>query len=358
MKKPQKILWHILLWLIVFIPCCSSPIIIYIKNKNKFIQTMPTIHLNLHDMVWSMSVELINFIIVFYVFYFVIHNLLKRSNVNWRNIFLAISIFAAIVIEKWFCELLPAINPKGLTLANKFAAISISYCVVTVISTLIQGGISLSFKTILAYFDEKRKRKELETANLKNELNVIRSQINPHFLFNTLNNIDALISKSPDKASELLIKLSDEMRYMLYDANIEKIDIESELKFLNNYISLQKIRINHENPINISIDIDNQNERIPPLLFLPLVENAFKHGIFLNIDDTIKLHIRLKEHILDFSVMNHYNQNTSFANSHKGLGLDLVKRRFGLVFPDKHKFEVKKDGIYFTVEFSINLNEN
>jgi LytS/YehU family sensor histidine kinase len=215
----------------------------------------------------------------------------------------------------------------------------------------------LVFRTLLAYFDEKKKRKELETANLKNELNMLRSQVNPHFIFNTLNNIDALILKNPKKASELLIKLSDEMRYMLYDANIEKIEIESELKFLNNYISLQKIRINQEEPIRINIDLDNPKEKIPPMLFLPLVENAFKHGRFVYTDDVILLAVQLKNHHLNLSITNPYDTDELIDDSHKGLGLDLVKRRFDLIFPKTHKFGIKKDEQYFTVEFSIDLNE-
>lgn len=318
---------------------------------------MPSIHLTLHDMLWQTSLGVINFMIVFYVFYFFIHNLLKRGNINHKNILLALVTFTVLVVQKWFWDFLPPINIKGLTFAGRFASITVGLCISIIILTLIQCAISLSFKTILAYFDEKKKRKELETTNLKNELNMLRSQVNPHFLFNTLNNIDSLINKDPEKASDLLIQLSDEMRYMLYDANIEKIDIESEMKFLNNYISLQKVRINHKNPIEVNLEIDNQKVKIPPMLFLPLVENAFKHGSLLKNDDTINLNIRLKEHRLDFSIINPYDQNTAFINSHNGLGLDLVKRRLDLLFPDKHSFTVKKEGLYFNVEFSINLNE-
>jgi LytS/YehU family sensor histidine kinase len=212
-------------------------------------------------------------------------------------------------------------------------------------------------KNILAYFDEKKKRKELETTNLKNELNMLRSQVNPHFIFNTLNNIDALILNNPRKASELLMKLSEEMRYMLYDANIEKIEIESELRFLNNYISLQKIRIKQKEPIIVNIDIDNQHEKIPPVLFLPLVENAFKHGRFVNDDDAIKLTMKLKDHHLDFSITNAYEKEDLLDNSHQGLGLDLVKRRFDLIFLNSYVFEIKKEDQRFTVNFSLKLEE-
>lgn len=356
MKKSQKMLWHILLWLLVFIPIPTALVVAFVRNESKLRQLNPGINYNIPEMIWGTVIALINFLIVFYVFYFIVHPILFKRVVNWKNVLLAASIFAILIIEKWFCDFLPVVNTKGLTFSERFTSISAAVSI-SVVITLLQGGMALGFKTILAYFDEKRKRKELETSNLKNELNVIRSQINPHFLFNTLNNIDSLINKDPGKASELLIKLSDEMRYMLYDANIEKIDIDSELKFLNNYISLQKIRINHKNPINVQVDIDNHEEKIPPMLFLPLVENAFKHGALLKTDDTIDLTIRLKEHILDFSITNPYDQNTTFVNSHNGLGLDLVKRRLGLVFPNKHRFEIKKNGSYFTVEFSINLNE-
>ena len=349
---------HLLLWLLVFIPIPVALIVLFNQNIDKLkTQMPPSFHYNLQEMIWAWAIDLINFIIVFYVFYHIIHYLLKRSNISRKNILLAIFIFCLLIVQKHIWDLLPMYNTKGLTLTKKFAGISYIGWAFTIVITLIQGFLALSFKTILAYFDEKKKRKDLETINLKNELNVIRSQINPHFLFNTLNNIDSLINKDPGRASELLIKLSDEMRYMLYDANIEKIDIGSELKFLNNYLSLQKIRINKKNPVIEKIEIDNMNEKIPPLLFLPVVENAFKHGSFAKQEDSIELQLILKQHVLSFSVKNPYIQKNSSVNGANGLGLDLVKRRLGLVFPDKHKFEVKKDELNFIVEFSIDLNE-
>ena len=98
------------------------------------------------------------------------------------------------------------------------------------------GGLGFGARAILEYFNEKDKQKELEKKNLQSELNLLRSQINPHFLFNTLNNIDALVRKNPEQASELLIKLSVQMRYMLYDSNTEKISLNAELEFIKDYI--------------------------------------------------------------------------------------------------------------------------
>ena len=357
MKKSKKILWHILLWVFVFIPGGAIPIIILTLKREFFEQQSPSFHYDLKRLIWEMSIGLIEFLIVFYIFYFVIHNILIKSRFKWKNIFLTLLIFALLVIQRWVWGSLPTLNTKGLSITERLINSNGITWVAYSINALLQGCLALVFKTILLYLDEKKLREELETTNLKNELNMLRSQVNPHFIFNTLNNIDALIIKNPQKASELLIKLSDEMRYMLYDANIEKIDIESELKFLNNYISLQKIRINQREPISTNIDLDNKQEKIPPMLFLPLVENAFKHGRFVNPEDAIKLIIKLKDHILNFSITNPYETISIIDDSHKGLGLDLVKRRFGLMFPKTHKFEIKKDEQFFTVEFSIALNE-
>jgi LytS/YehU family sensor histidine kinase len=318
---------------------------------------MPSFHFDLKSSIWQQSIGLVEFMIVFYVFYFVIHTLLRKTNLNWKNILLAVFIFTLLVIQRWVWGFLPVLNSKNLTFVERLSNSTIGESVFGIIITFLQGCMALILKTILLYFDEKKLRKELETTNLKNELNMLRSQVNPHFLFNTLNNIDALIYKDPKKASDLLIKLSDEMRYMLYDSNIEKIDIMSELMFLNNYISLQKIRINQKEPIILNIDLDNKKEKIPPMLFLPLVENAFKHGRFASNDDMIKLKLKLKDHHLDFSIANPYEPGNIIIDSQRGLGLGLVKRRFDLIFPHSNRFEIKKDEQIFSVEFSLDLNE-
>ena len=357
MKKSQKIFWHILLWIIVFIPISASPIIIFILNRSTIEQVTPGAHYNLNTMIWDASIGTVKFFIVFYIFYFVILEILKKRDSGWKKYISIAAIIAVLVVQKWFWLLLPVLNTKGLSFSALLSKVTITYILLNIIITFLQGGLALALKTILGYFDEKKKRKELETTNLKNELNMLRSQVNPHFIFNSLNNIDALILKNPQKASELLMKLSEEMRYMLYDANIEKIDIESEIRFLNNYISLQKIRIDKKEPIIIKINIDNQHEKIPPMLFLPIVENAFKHGRFVKENDAILLTIKLKDHHLDFSITNAYEKGELLGESHKGLGLDLVKKRFDLIFPDSHVFEIKKDDQHFTVNFSIKLDE-
>ncbi len=357
MKKVHKAILHISLWLFVFVPFGGAPIILFNQNKEYIEQMMPSFNYDLEVIIWQMSIGLVEFLIVFYVFYFVILNLLKKTQQGWKNICLSFFVFALLVMQRWFWGFLPALNTEELSFVERLTTISVNQSSISIAVVLIQGGLALVFKTVISYFDERRKRKELETINLKSELSMLRSQVNPHFLFNTLNNIDSLINNNPKEASELLIKLSDEMRYMLYDSNTEKIEIASELNFLNNYISLQKIRINHKDPILVSTELDNQKELIPPMLFLPLVENSFKHGRFNSNDDRIQLTLKLKDHNLFFKISNPHDPDLNSVDSHKGLGLNLVKRRFDLIFPNTHKFEIRKDKYIFEVEFSIDLNE-
>jgi two-component sensor histidine kinase len=358
MKRSYKILAHVLLWLLLFIPVSALPIFIFIQKRAEIEQRLPDLPLDIHSMSFGMGINLIRFFIVFYVYYFFIHPYLFQRSFRWKNLLIGIAIFILLVVQKWFWDFLPVLNREGLSFSQRLAKIKFSYSLLSIALTFIQCFFAWGMKTILSYFDERKKRRELETSNLKSEINMLRSQVNPHFIFNTLNNIDTLIHKDPGKASDLLIKLSDDIRYMLYDANIERVDIASEIKFLKNYISLQEIRINLPNPITSTIEIDNENERIPPMLFIPLVENAFKHGVFNHEGDTIRLKIEMKEKQLDFSLSNRYDPDSVQKQTSGGLGLQLVRRRFELIFPNKHTFDIEKSTDQFIVKFSIDLNED
>lgn len=359
MGRNQKILVHILFWGIIMLPLFATPAYIIYSKGDELKKMMPDFPVDFHDAAIGMTSGFLSFLFTFYLVYLIIHPLILRKNVPLlKKVLLLVSFLLIIQMFKWTAEYLyeNLANQKSISsIVNRITARSNFKML---IGTFFQGGIAIGFKTILNYFDEKKKRKELETSNLKNELGMLRSQVNPHFLFNTLNNIDTLIKKEPDKASELIIRLSDEMRYMLYDANIESIEIKQELKFLDNYISLQKVRINHANPVLQKIEIDNPHKKIPPMLFLPLIENAFKHGRFKSVNDSIELSIYLKNNILEFNITNPYDETSSMSGKQSGLGLGLVKKRFELIFPGKHLFENINENGNFTIYFRIELNEN
>jgi LytS/YehU family sensor histidine kinase len=222
---------------------------------------------------------------------------------------------------------------------------------------LIFGGIGLGARAILEFFKDKEKKKELERKNLQSELSMLRTQINPHFLFNTLNNIDALIRKDPAKASELLIKLSQEMRYMLYDSNTDKISLASEVEFIKDYISMQRSRVKNPDGIELNLDGNFNDVNLPPMLFIPFIENAFKHCHKQDEDKAIVFDLSRNNNELTFVSRNCFDPNRQVNRDKSGgIGLELVKKRLDLLYPGRHNFVIDKAGNQFQVSLTIKLD--
>lgn len=183
-----------------------------------------------------------------------------------------------------------------------------------------------------------------EKTNL--ELKHLQSQINPHFFFNTLNNLYGLIEKDKDKARQLVLKLSDMMRYSIYEGQQEKVTIKEELTYLKNYLELHRMRYHKEIDIRFEETIENEDAEILPLLFINLLENAFKHGVE-NITTGAFVHLKLiaLDDIIYFEVKNNFDPEE--VNDQDGIGLKNVKRRLEIAYPGKHTYSFsKKENIY------------
>jgi len=206
--------------------------------------------------------------------------------------------------------------------------------------------VSLGFVILLAsaiklvrfWMQSQQARADLEIQHRKSELAMLRSQVNPHFLFNTLNNIDALIWKDPQRASETLVKLSDMMRYFIYEATTEKVPLEKEIDYLNCFIELQRIR--HKDPDSIRLSITGASDgiQIAPMLLIPFVENAFKHGVTGKHNPSISVELTVNPKEIRFDVLNYLSTRTdTVKDPGRGIGLANVRRRLSLVYPDKHR---------------------
>ena len=187
-------------------------------------------------------------------------------------------------------------------------------------------------------FEQWKWIQNLKAEKSKAELSLLRSQINPHFFFNTLNNLYALTVKNSEKASEVILKLSDMMRYTIYEGDKEMVTLENEIKYLNNYIELHKIRYRKSLDIVFNHDVDT-SLTIAPLLYIILLENAFKHGTE-TLTENAFIHINLKEEtdFIIFSIENNFEPNE--LSSSKGIGLQNLKRRLSLLYKNKHKLKV------------------
>jgi sensor histidine kinase YesM len=180
-------------------------------------------------------------------------------------------------------------------------------------------------------------------------------QLNPHFLFNTLNNIYSLIQLSPDKAQDAVHRLAKLMRYHLYETNSDTVPLKGELVFLESYVALMKLRTGANMKVDFSFSVEDDGDMIAPLLFIPLVENAFKYGASSDSDSVILIHIKEHNHILEVKIENSVFVNPEAMGTHGGIGLENLQRRLRLIYPDRYLFEAGMEGNIFVVNLSIRL---
>ena len=233
----------------------------------------------------------------------------------------------------------------------------------TYLGSMFFGGafillISIPLRLIDNWFKKRELEKELKTHQLEAELRFLKAQVNPHFLFNALNNIYSLSFTESKKTPEMILKLSDMMSYMLYDCKSEQVKLSLEIDYLKNYIALQQLKKDGEFNIDFKIEGDVSNVRITPMLFIPFFENAFKHG---NLEDTeigwLKSNLNMENGILEFQISN----TTKTGNIKKekgGVGLENIKDRLRLLFPKRHELKIEQDKGMFSVNLKIDLGQS
>lgn len=219
----------------------------------------------------------------------------------------------------------------------------------------------LFFPTVLFVLISIVYKMVIDKSNLENErmdveLKFLRSQINPHFLFNVLNNMVAMARKKSDQLEPSLIKLSELMRYMLYESADEKVPLKKEIKYLKSYIELQKIRFSDSVVINADLPEPENNHTIDPMLLIPFVENAFKHGIGLIADSQIDISLKVDNNTLLFRVINRFNNDENIQkDSSSGIGLANVKKRLNILYPRRHKLKTSTAENIFNVNLKLHL---
>lgn len=203
----------------------------------------------------------------------------------------------------------------------------------------------------------ERRAKEKETENLKTELAFLRSQVSPHFMFNVLNNMVSLARKKSEQLEPSLIKLSSLLRYMLYETDEEKVLLEREVEYLQSYIDLQKQRFGSKVKVNLCIEEFDKSYLIEPMLLIPFVENAFKHGTGLLPNAEINIELKAKKNLLQFMVSNYYDSSTQeIKDKTSGIGLQNVRRRLNLLYGNEHALLITNKENRFSVSLQLNLH--
>jgi len=210
-------------------------------------------------------------------------------------------------------------------------------------------------KVALIWYENQIKQKEREKQNLSNELAMLKAQINPHFLFNTLNNIKSLIKSIPLKAVFSIDKLTGIMHYMFYESSFECVPLKNEINHINNYLELEKIRYTDPDFIDFKTSGDHSDVMIPPLIFMPFIENAFKHGNKMSPSPGIIIRIDVLDNHIRFEVKNFIKEKYELQNNNSGFGLSNIRRRLDLLFGNKHKLLITNENKSFSVNLNLNL---
>lgn len=237
-------------------------------------------------------------------------------------------------------------------------AYSFNHILVVFLIGIYDVALVTTIKLTAEWVLERKRSEQLKEIQLRTELDFLKSQIQPHFFFNTLNNLYALTLEKSDEAPRLIIKLSDLMQYVLYEVSGSKASLHEEINHLNNYIDIERIRFKDRIHVEMDITGDIEDIKVPPLLFLTFVENCFKHGLKGN--DIVKINMGfkvLKNNHLEFKLTNNFNPDIIKSENH-GIGITNAKRRLNLLFSNNYELESEVIEDLYIMLLKIPINEN
>lgn len=338
LKTYQRVLLHVLFWITV-VGVYTFVYGIYSKNFLRTFEALLT----------TLPVD-ISF--TYFVLYFLIPRFLpKKKYFSFLLLFLFTNAAVLLVeraINLYIAE--PMLWPES-TKAIPFWHWSMFSLAINIDIIVF---LAASIKLLKYWYLTQQMKNELELQNKASELALLKSQISPHFLFNTLNNIHTLISKEAEKASDAVVKLSEIMRYMLYDANFERVPLQKEIDYLNSYIDLQRLRIKDPNVFKFLVIGEPDGMMVAPMLFIPFVENACKHGEKKSRDHGIDISLIIEDKKVTLNVINSItNEQMMSRDVTGGIGLKNVTRRLELLYPTAHDLTIRSDSGKFIVELVI-----
>lgn len=217
----------------------------------------------------------------------------------------------------------------------------------------ISGVVALILKGFVTWVNEIKLKENFREKNHQMEMALIKSQLDPHLLFNTINNIDALILEDSVVASEYLNKLSDIMRFILYETKPDKILLSKEIEYIGKYISLQKIRTANENYVHFSVTGIVGTKSIAPMVFIPFIENAFKHANNKKLENAITVSIHIMSETVQLVCENKFDQKMLLPSNYGGLGNDLIEKRLDLIYEGNQKLEITKTDERYCIDLTI-----
>ncbi|WP_434037371.1 sensor histidine kinase [Formosa sp. 4Alg 33] len=303
-----------------------------------------------NDYWYSLKSNLIEFpihIIVVYInVYILIPKLVLRKR-YWSYLFWLIFMLAMVYMVRTGLNYVLVTKNIWPEAGNSGQFLELNHIVAVVLGELYVIGFVSAIKLLIDWSIEKQRNEELAKLQLSTELKYLRTQIQPHFFFNTLNNLYALTLTKSDNAPQLVIKISDMMQYVLYEVNSSKADLFEEINHINNFIDIARLRFNDSIEFETDITGNIEDIEVPPLLFLTFIENSFKHGLKNSEKVTVVMSFEVKgKDYLEFNLVNSFNSNSDITNE-QGIGIANTKRRLNLLFGSNYVLETTiRDNTY------------
>ncbi|XOV94713.1 MAG: sensor histidine kinase [Bacteroidota bacterium] len=286
------------------------------------------------------------------VFYVNLMIFLPKIFERGKYLYYAIVVIAIIVFVHYFIQFTNDLLPRpDFSELRSRPSSGLRPFLWLIFGSVVNSILMLFFSTIVWITTENRKRNQREASlvqeKLQSEMQFLKTQINPHFLFNALNNIYSLSYNKSPQAPKMIMKLSEMLRYVVYDTSEKKVSLDKELSYIQHFVDFQKLKIGKDIHVDLSFDHVNQSAYIEPMLLIPFIENAFKHSnIESNPGSVITIGISSEDENLIMKVKNNLGTGTS-GNGEKGVGIENVKRRLDLAYPGKYELrQESKDGMY------------
>lgn len=288
--------------------------------------------------------------------YYLFPNFLRKRHYGAYFIAIILTISLATLLQATAHMML-----NTLESSEKVGLFSLGFMLPSAMAITYTTAITMSLKLVKHWYENERLAKDLEKLNTETELKYLKSQINPHFLFNSLNSIYSLSLKKSDLAPELILKLSDILRYILYEGSEKKVSLSQEVKYLQSFLELEKVR--HGDRMQLDINVEGRLDlyEIAPMLLIPFVENSFKHGLGKDkAQGFVRVNLKVNEDKLFFNIVNSKPKNGHELSKQKGytggIGLKNVKKRLNLLYPNKHLLDVGEINNEFKVSLQLELN--
>lgn len=336
MNKTRQVLLHLIIWVAIV------TLFMYIATNGSIVYA--TIVVFVYFGLINISIFYINYLLILPTF-------LNRKKYLWCGLSMLALVFVFGFLKcglaYYFYDIV-LVRGEGKHVMNfwdYYSSAAFVSCFFIFLSTIL--------KFVSDWFMNEKIKSNLENEKLISELAFLKSQINPHFLFNSLNNIYSLAYQKSEKTPEAILKLSEIMRYMLYESNENKVALSDEIRYLENYIELQKLRFKDKAYIKFELDGDIQNQKITPLVLISFVENAFKHGVATEKENPITIVLNVVSNKLFFQVLNKKSNHNKDETG--GIGLQNVKRRLDLLYKGQYRFHIEDNENIYNCELYLDL---